>query len=226
MSDDLVATLRAIVERFDALSIAYMIVGSVAALAHGRARSTQDFDVVIEVDRASLLALVRSLPPERFYVSEDAAIEALERRSPFNVIDLATGWKIDLIPLKPRAFSKREFARRRPLPTFDLTVDVASVEDVILAKLEWSKREGGSSRQLEDVRELVRIAGDRLDRAYVDRGAAELGGEDAWTDVTRSSRVPAVPVPCGARARRLEARLKLALRRCPVGVGELLRGLR
>src|SRR5690606_1460357 len=77
MSDDLVATLRAIVERFDALSIAYMIVGSVAALAHGRPRSTQDFDVVIEVDRASLLALVRSLPPERFYVSEDAAIEAL-----------------------------------------------------------------------------------------------------------------------------------------------------
>jgi hypothetical protein len=187
MSDDLAATLRALVERLDALDIAHMLVGSVAALAHGRSRSTQDFDVVIDVERDSLLALVQALDPERFYVSEEAAIEALTRWSSFNVIDLATGWKVDLIPLKPRPFSRREFSRRQSMSVFDIEVCVASVEDVVLAKLEWSKRAGGSARQLEDVRELVSLWGDRLDCDYVAAGAAELGVVDAWSEAARAN---------------------------------------
>ena len=183
MSDDLAATLRALIEQLDALDIRHMLVGSVAALAHGRGRSTQDFDLVIDVEHDSLLALVRALEPDRFYVSEEAAIEALTRWSSFNAIDLATGWKVDLIPLKPRPFSRREFSRRQSMSVFDIEVCVASVEDVVLTKLEWSERAGGSARQLEDVRELVRIWGDRLDRDYIAAGATELGVVDAWSEV-------------------------------------------
>jgi hypothetical protein len=48
MTDELTDTLREIVARLEALGIGYMLVGSVAALAHGRSCSTQDFDLVIE----------------------------------------------------------------------------------------------------------------------------------------------------------------------------------
>src|SRR5207245_573935 len=61
VTDDLVSTLRSIVDRLNQLRIPYMIVGSIAALAHGRSRATQDFDLVIELDRARLRALVASL---------------------------------------------------------------------------------------------------------------------------------------------------------------------
>jgi hypothetical protein len=53
-----------------------MLVGSVAASVYGRQRATQDFDVVLEARAPALRALVRSLPEERFYVSEDAALGA------------------------------------------------------------------------------------------------------------------------------------------------------
>jgi hypothetical protein len=180
VTDDLASTLRAIIDRLAETEIPYMLVGSVAALAHGRSRATQDFDLVIDVDAARLRALVASLPAARFYVSEEAALDALQRQTMFNVIDLETGWKIDLVPRKRRPFSGVEFSRRQKLELLGLRVFVASVEDTIIAKLEWSKLGGGSSRQLEDVRELVSLAGDRLDHAYVRRWVADLGLEAEW----------------------------------------------
>lgn len=185
MSDDLAATLRAVVALLGKLGVDYMLVGSVAALAHGRSRATQDFDLVASIDATTARALVRALPADRFYASEDAAIQAVKSSTMFNLIDMSTGWKVDVVPLKRRPFSVREFSRRRVVEVLGLEVFVASVEDVILSKLEWSTLAGGSARQLEDVRELLRIGGSRVDVDYLRSGAAELGVADALAELTR-----------------------------------------
>ena len=57
----------------------------------------------------------------------------------FNIIDLSSGWKIDLIIRKPRPFSLSEFDRRFQVNFEGLSIFMASAEDVILAKLEWAK---------------------------------------------------------------------------------------
>ena len=57
MSDDLAEVLRVLLERLASVGVPYMIVGSVAALAHGRARATQDLDVVVDADEKALAAL-------------------------------------------------------------------------------------------------------------------------------------------------------------------------
>jgi hypothetical protein len=182
MSDDLADLLRVFLARLAALGTPYMIVGSVAALAHGRTRATQDIDVVVDADERALKALVAALPSERFYVDEQAAVDAHRRSTLFNIIDMDTGWKLDVIPLKRRPFSQREFTRRMPLTVLGVDVFVASIEDTIVAKLEWSNLAGGSERHLDDVRELVRLAGARLDRAYVEAAVDELGLRDAWSN--------------------------------------------
>jgi len=164
-----------------------MVVGSIAALVHGRSRATQDFDVVVELDPARLKALLASLPEGRFYFSEAAALDALRRESLFNVIDNETGWKVDVVPRKRREFSRVEFERRRELTFSGFKVVVASIEDTLIAKLEWSKIAGGSARQLEDARELVRIGGAALDRAYLEHWISELGLEQAWSQVSSAS---------------------------------------
>jgi hypothetical protein len=110
-------------------------------------------------------------------------MDALRRRTLFNVIDMETGWKLHVIPLESRPFSRRELARRVEIDVLGVDVTVATLEDTILAKLEWSELGGGSARQLEDVRELVRLAGGRLDRGYVEAGAEELGLTAAWEQV-------------------------------------------
>lgn len=178
MTDDLADALRAIVERLEHLGIPYMLVGSVAGLAHGRTRATQDFDIVADLDRARLDALLRQLPSDRFYVSRDAALDALRRETLFNIIDTVTGWKVDIVPLKRREFSRTELARRRTLQLFGMQLQVASVEDTIIAKLEWSTLAGGSARQIEDVRELLKTSG--VDIAYVESWVTKLGLAQAW----------------------------------------------
>lgn len=180
MTDELSDTLREIVARLEAQGIPYMLVGSVAALAYGRSRSTQDFDVVIEANVPTLRALVRSLPEERYYASEEAAMEALRYETQFNVIDMVTGWKADLIPRKRRPFSEAEFGRRSRVEVLGVPTFVASPEDTIVAKLEWAKAGGGSERQLEDVRELTRLRGAELDREYIERWVHALGLAEMW----------------------------------------------
>lgn len=183
MNDDLAATLRLLSERFALAGVEYMVVGSIAALAYGRSRATQDFDVVAALDEDSTRALLGVLPRDRFYVSEEAAFEALRRYTMFNVIDLGSGWKIDVMPLKRRQFSRREFSRRTVIDVLGVALPVATIEDTIVAKLEWSTQAGGSARQLEDVRELVRLGGARLDRAYIDTCVVELGLSEPWQNL-------------------------------------------
>ena len=138
MSDPL--PLGRIVALLDRARIPHMLTGSFASTFHGPPRSTRDIDVVIDPTPERLL---EELAPDRYYVSATAAREALALRRQFNVVDLETGWKIDLIIRKDRAYSREEFARRQP-------ARVASAEDTVLSKLEWAKA-GESERQLRDV---------------------------------------------------------------------------
>ena len=162
-----------------AADVPHMLTGSFASSFHGAPRATQDIDIVIAPSRAQLLALLAQFPPSLYYVSRDAALDALTRHGQFDVIDLATGWKIDFIIRRPRAFSREEFERRRPGDLAGVELDVASAEDVLLAKLEWAKQ-GGSARQIEDAAGIIRLQGERLDTAYVQRWVAALGLEEQW----------------------------------------------
>jgi hypothetical protein len=119
------------------------------------------------------------LPPPEFYVDEAAALEALESEGQFNVIEVATGWKIDLICRKKRSFSRTEFDRRERADLWGVPMAVATLEDLIIAKLEWA-RAGGSERQIEDVAALLQLRLGDVDRAYLDRWISELSLTDAW----------------------------------------------
>src|SRR5437870_11909356 len=128
-----------------------MLSGSFASAYHGAPRSTQDIDIVIAANPEQLRTFVQSLPSNEYYADLDSALEAHTRQSLFNVIDLATGWKIDLIIRKSRAFSQEEFGRRQLVNVQGLPLFVARGEGVVIAKVEWSEREQ-SPRELEDVR--------------------------------------------------------------------------
>jgi len=53
----------------------------------------------------------------------------------------------------------------------------ATPEDVILAKLEWSKM-GDPERQFTDALNVERFQGASLDRSYLEKWARELGIRD------------------------------------------------
>jgi hypothetical protein len=59
-------------------------------------------------------------------------------------------------------------------------VFVASPEDTIVAKLEWSKLSAGSERQRRDVAGILATMSDELDRGYIERWVRELDLELEW----------------------------------------------
>lgn len=165
-----------VLRRLEECGIPFMITGSFASNAHGVPRMTQDANVIIETDLPGLLRFIRSLG-EEFYADTDAAKNAYAGNRIFNVIHKTTGFKIDLILRKPRAFSKEEFERRQKIMFLGRPRWFATPENTILSKLEWSKM-GQSERQFEDAVNVAKVQRGTLDREYLAKWAQELGIEE------------------------------------------------
>jgi hypothetical protein len=175
-------------QRLEAAGIPFMIVGSLGSSLYGQPRSTQDADVVIEPTPEQLERFVQLLGDE-YYVSLDAARDAMRRHSMVNIIDFASGYKADLIFPKDRPFDREQFERRRVEAWFGHSLPFATPEDVVLAKLEWD-RITHSERQLQDALHVLRVQGPRLDRDYLRRWAAELGVSQRLEELLRLAGPP------------------------------------
>lgn len=171
-----------------------MVTGSFASSAHGRARATEDIDIVVAPSPDQLEALVAEFPRDRYYVDRDAALEALRQHSQFNIIDVESAWKADLIMRKEREFSHAEFQRRRAYSINAMRVFVATAADVLIAKLEWA-RASGSDRQIEDAAGIIEIQGADLDVAYVERWVRDLDLDDEWRKARQRARESAPELP-------------------------------
>ena len=163
-----------------------MLTGSAAAAYYGAARATMDIDLVVDPTAQQLTVLVADLASPTVYVSLDAALDALAQQSMFNIVDASTGWKADLIIRKRRAFSETEFARRVIGDLDGTRVSVATLEDIIVAKLEWAKL-SGSQRQLDDVTTLLRLHAATVDDAYIAKWVAALSLSKEWREVSLRS---------------------------------------
>ena len=162
----------------------FMLTGSLAAAYYGTPRATQDIDLVIDPGKPQLDRLLDLLLDNGLYVSRDAAADALKHEGQFNAIDSTTGWKADLIIRKGREFSRTEFGRRQSTELFGVELALATIEDLIIAKLEWSEL-GDSELQRRDIAQLLEASGESLDLDYVQKWIAELGLESAWDRVQR-----------------------------------------
>jgi hypothetical protein len=177
------AFLARLTAKLAAAGVPSMVVGSFASSFHGVPRSSQDLDLVIDPVPDSLHRFLADLPPEDYYADGDAALDAFRRRGQFNVIDMATAWKADLIVRKARPFSVEEMRRRIEGDLLGVRVFVASPEDTLISKLEWAKLGGGSQLQLRDVSGILQLRRNELDLVYVERWVTELGLGELWQTV-------------------------------------------
>ena len=168
----------------EAVGIPYMLTGSFASSYYGMPRATQDIDIVISPAPDQLRALVRGLSGDEYYVDESTALDALAKHGQFNVIDLATGWKVDFIIRKPRPFSRGEFERKSEVEFQGMKVVVATAEDVVIAKLEWAKL-GQSRRQIEDASGVLKMRAKNLDFEYIREWVVKLHLAEQWKETCR-----------------------------------------
>lgn len=114
-----------------------------------------------------------------YYISLEAAREAVLSQSSFNVIHEATLIKMDFMVRKREDYRLHEFTCQVRLRLADFELWVVSKEDLILSKLEWA-RESLSERQLTDVENLIATG---CDEAYLRTWSAALNLTDMLTRV-------------------------------------------
>lgn len=172
MNDEAFRALEGFVRACERLGIAYRVGGSLASSALGVGRTTFDVDLVANLRLEDVDALAAALKPD-YYADAALMRESLERGVAFNLVHLETMLKLDVFPLKARAYDREAFARRVQLG--DTNLAFFTPEDVILAKLEWFEAsERASERQWSDILGVIRVQADALDLSYLRTWARAL----------------------------------------------------
>lgn len=175
--EPIVVTLL-VVQALESLQVPYLIGGSLAGALHGVPRATNDADLVADLKMEQVDPFVDAVTPA-FYADADSIREAVRDRRSFNLIHLATMFKVDIFVNQTRLFDRSQFARRISAVIAtdpERTAFVASAEDTILAKLEWFRMGGEvSDRQWRDILGILQAQGERLDREYLQQWAVPLG---------------------------------------------------
>ncbi|MBH0181632.1 MAG: hypothetical protein HP490_08165 [Nitrospira sp.] len=180
--------LDRLVSALERLQIPYLITGSVAAMAYGEPRLTNDIDVVVDINEGHVNGLLAQFPSSEFYLSNEAIRDALARKGQFNIIHPASGLKIDVMIQQGTAFEQSRFGRARLVHFTERQGGrFAAPEDVILKKMEYY-REGGSEKHLRDIAGILKVSAGTIDESYIGLWANQLGLLDIWEAVLRRLR--------------------------------------
>jgi len=177
---ELYELLQKVVETFERLDIPYLVTGSVASMAYGEPRLTNDIDIVAEIDERHIENLLAAFPPGEFYISDEMIRQAIHQHNQFNIIHPGSGLKVDVIIRQNTPFDQSRFSRiRRISPGESYQANFASPEDVIIKKMQYY-REGGSEKHLRDITGILKISEKEIDRDYISQWAKRLGLTEIW----------------------------------------------
>lgn len=167
--------------------IRYIVTGSVAAIFYGEPRLTHDVDFVVFLNEGEVHRLAELFPAADFYLPPPEIIlaeTAREKRGHFNIIHLDTGFKADIYPPGRDELNAWAFRGKRRVTFENETVVIAPPEYVIVRKLEYF-REGGSEKHLRDIRAMLAVSGDQLDRPALTDWIQRRGLEAEWQRLVR-----------------------------------------
>lgn len=180
--------LHRVVDVLERLSVPYLVTGSVAAMAYGEPRFTNDVDIVAAIGERHIPELLAAFPSDEFYIDGDMIREAIRSHGQFNIIHPASGLKVDVMIRSDTAFDASRFSRiRRINPSETFQANFASPEDVIIKKMEYY-REGGSEKHLRDITGILKVSGEAVDRNYISDWARRLGLTEIWEAVQNRLR--------------------------------------
>ncbi|SFI70099.1 nucleotidyl transferase AbiEii/AbiGii toxin family protein [Planctomicrobium piriforme] len=147
---DCLQRIASILQQF---RLRYCLTGGAAFIAYGDPRTTQDVDLIVDVERLreclpQLLSLLRE---EQFLLTEETVREAVRSQRKFQLIDLVSTFKFDLYPLELVEGLLDRAVEMEIMP--NLHYPIASRPDLIASKVVGIGK--GSHKSRRDVRWLM-----------------------------------------------------------------------
>ncbi len=109
-------------------------------------------------------------------------LTARPQNGQFNALHVATGFKADIYTTGRDEFNTWAFRNARKMEFKGELIVVAPPECVIVRKLEFY-REGGSDKHLRDIRSMLAVSGDQINRAELDEWIRGRGLEAEWKKI-------------------------------------------
>lgn len=164
------------------LGLRYVVAGSTASMLYSEPRFTNDLDLVVFLRHEDIRRLSEAFPAPIFYVPPEEVIAAeiaRPQKGQFNVLHNGTGFKADFYTAGRDDFNAWAFRHARRMEFKGESLSVAPPECVIVRKLEFL-REGGSDKHVRDIRAMLMVSGDAIDRAALREWVVRQGVEAEW----------------------------------------------
>ena len=190
MPDDAISVTILVTSCLEKLEVSYFIGGSMASTLYGMVRTTQDSDIIADMQMIHVPGFFSELR-DHFYIDELMVIDAIQQRSSFNIIHRLSMFKVDIFLPSNSYFTKMQFSRaKQEIISSDpeLRAWVTSPEDILLAKLSWYRLGGDvSERQWRDVIGIFKVQKENLDYTYLANMAQSLNLSDLYSRAKRQA---------------------------------------
>ncbi|MCZ0940027.1 MAG: hypothetical protein OXJ55_15400 [Caldilineaceae bacterium] len=187
--------MRDVLDALEESGITYLVGGAVAVWGWGEVRTTQDFDVVVDLPVEQMAKLSEALRERGMLVPTEVMLDLYISPAdlPINAIHLPTGYKLEIFLLRPNDGLRASALQRRLLVDFGPAIGEAYVhspEDLILYKLQYYSL-SSQPKHIRDIGSIIATVGDdSLEQDYLIHWIDRLDLTEFWMEIRKQLEGP------------------------------------
>ncbi len=179
--------LKRLIAALEHAGIEYMLTGSVVSSAYGAPRMTHDIDVVVAIHPQQVSEITKFFSEQSYSFDEIAAADAIARKDQFQLLEFASGDKIDFWVLSEEEFHRETFSRKCRVSIAGIETWCATPEDLIVQKLSWAQWYE-SDKQFADALDVYETNARHLDMSHIQRWVKAIKIDDIWQKLLREAQ--------------------------------------
>ena len=182
--------VREVLDALEETRVKYLVGGAVAVWGWGEARTTRDFDVVVDLPLEQMAQLSDALKDRGMLVPVEVILDLYISPGdlPINAIHLPTGYKLEIFLLRPDDALRASALQRRLLVDFGPGIGEAYVhspEDLILYKLQYYSL-SSQTKHVRDIGSIIATVGDdSLEHDYLTHWIDRLDLTEIWLEIRK-----------------------------------------
>ena len=180
--------MRDVLDALEEAGVKYLVGGAVAVWGWGEARTTRDFDVIVDLPIVLMSRLSGALRARQMLVPVEVILDLYQSPAdlPINAIHQPTGYKPEIFLLKPDDPLRANALQRRLIIDFGPQIGEAYVhsqEDLILYKLQYY-RLSSQPKHIRDIGSIIAMVGDNsLEHGYLAQWIDRLELTEIWQEI-------------------------------------------